>query len=223
MGGEGGTLNEEVGARAARHFFQMLGNWCWDYFKQSDLWAWELLTTRRRTAASRSIRRTCGSRVQDDDEAEAIWRDEVGLPAERIQRLGYADNYWMTGQPGPAGPDSEIFFDRGPAYGADGGPATGDDRYVEIWNLVFMQYAITNIRSKDDFDVVGELPNKNVDTGMGLERVAFIKQGVENIYETDQIRPVHRQGGRAVRSRATAPSTRTTCGCASSATTSAPR
>ena len=154
-------------------------------------WAWELLTTSEADGGLGFDPKDLWVTVfQDDDEAEAIWRDEVGLPAERIQRLGYADNYWMTGQPGPAGPDSEIFFDRGPAYGADGGPATGDDRYVEIWNLVFMQYAIANIRSKDDFDVVGELPNKNVDTGMGLERVAFLKQGVENIYEIDQIRPV---------------------------------
>ncbi|MGT2426926.1 alanine--tRNA ligase [Amnibacterium kyonggiense] len=189
------TLDIEEVGRTPRHgtFFQMLGNWSFgDYFKREAItWAWELLTTAEADGGLGFSPADLWVTVfQDDDEAEAIWRDEVGLPAERIQRLGYADNYWMTGQPGPAGPDSEIFFDRGPAYGADGGPATGDDRYVEIWNLVFMQYAITNIRSKDDFDVVGELPNKNVDTGMGLERVAFLKQGVENIYETDQIRPV---------------------------------
>ena len=112
------------------------------------------------------------------------------MPEDRIQRLGKDTNYWSTGLPGPAGPCSEIFFDRGPAYGIDGGPATDDDRYVEIWNLVFMQYEITNVRSKYDFDIVGELPAKNIDTGMGLERVAFIKQGVDNMYETDQVRPV---------------------------------
>ncbi|MDH2444321.1 alanine--tRNA ligase [Amnibacterium sp. CER49] len=189
------TLDIEEVGRTPRHgtFFQMLGNWSFgDYFKRDAIkWAWELLTTAEADGGFGFDPADLWVTVfQDDDEAEAIWRDEVGLPAERIQRLGYADNYWMTGQPGPAGPDSEIFFDRGPAYGADGGPATGDDRYVEIWNLVFMQYEIANIRSKEDFDVVRELPNKNVDTGMGLERVAFLKQGVENIYEIDQIRPV---------------------------------
>src|SRR5690606_34066149 len=91
---------------------------------------------------------------------------------------------------GPAGPCSEIFFDRGPEYGVDGGPATDDDRYVEIWNLVFMQYEIANVKSKTDFTIVGELPKKNIDTGLGLERVAFLKQGVANMYEIDQVRPV---------------------------------
>src|SRR6218665_2995458 len=98
--------------------------------------------------------------------------------------------YGSTGHPGPAGPRSEIFFDRGPAYGQEGGPATDDDRYVEIWNLVFMQYLIDSVTSKTDFRIVGELPTKNIDTGMGLERVAFIKQGVDNMYEIDQVRPV---------------------------------
>ncbi|MBN9168567.1 MAG: alanine--tRNA ligase, partial [Microbacterium sp.] len=127
---------------------------------------------------------------EDDDEAADIWHRVAGLPVERIQRLGKEDNYWSTGQPGPAGPCSEIYFDRGPAYGRDGGPAVDDNRFTEIWNLVFMQYAITNVRSKTEFDIVGELPKKNIDTGMGLERVAFIKQGVDNMYETDQVRPV---------------------------------
>jgi len=91
---------------------------------------------------------------------------------------------------GPAGPCSEIFFDRGPAYGVDGGPATDDDRYVEIWNLVFMQYLRGEGTGKNDFEILGELPNKNIDTGMGMERVAFLTQGVENMYEIDQVRPV---------------------------------
>ncbi len=127
---------------------------------------------------------------EDDDEAIAFWKQHSSLPDERIQRLGKDTNYWSTGQPGPAGPCSEIFFDRGPEYGIDGGPATDDDRYVEIWNLVFMQYQIADVRSKYDFTITGELPNKNIDTGMGLERVAFIKQGVDNMYEIDQVRPV---------------------------------
>ena len=119
-----------------------------------------------------------------------LWKSVAGSQDDRIQNLGKDSNYWSTGQPGPAGPCSEIFFDRGPSYGIDGGPATDDDRYVEIWNLVFMQYAIQNVRSKVDFDIVGELPKKNIDTGMGMERVAFIKQGVDNMYEIDQVRPV---------------------------------
>ncbi len=127
---------------------------------------------------------------EDDDEAREIWRRVAGLPDDRIQGLGKETNYWSTGQPGPAGPCSEIFFDRGPAYGIDGGPATDDDRYVEIWNLVFMQYLRGEGTGKADFDILGDLPRKNIDTGMGLERVAFLKQGVENMYEIDQVRPV---------------------------------
>lgn len=185
---------EEVG-RTARHgtFFQMLGNWSFgDYFKEGAIrYAWELLT---RTESDGGL----GFDEQDlwvtvyetDDEAEAIWRDVIGLKPERIQRLGRADNYWNTGQPGPGGPDSEIFFDRGPSFGKDGGPAVDDSRFLEIWNLVFMQDFIENIRGKTEFDIVGELPMKNIDTGMGLERVAFLKQGVDNMYESDQVRPV---------------------------------
>ena len=104
--------------------------------------------------------------------------------------MGREDNYWSTGQPGPAGPCSEIYFDRGAEFGPEGGPAVDDTRYLEIWNLVFMQYLIDNVRSKIDFDIQGELPQKNIDTGMGMERVAFIKQGVANMYEIDQVRPV---------------------------------
>ena len=104
--------------------------------------------------------------------------------------MGKSDNYWSTGQPGPAGPCSEIYYDRGPAYGVEGGPIADENRYVEIWNLVFMQYQIDNVRSKVDFDIIGELPKKNIDTGLGMERLAMILQGVENMYETDQVRPV---------------------------------
>ncbi|WES65450.1 alanine--tRNA ligase [Microbacter sp. GSS18] len=184
---------EEVG-KTARHgtFFQMLGNWSFgDYFKQGAIeYAWELLTAPEASGGLGFDERDLWVTVyEDDDEAFGLWRG-IGLPEERIQRFGAADNYWSTGQPGPAGPCSEIYFDRGPKYGRDGGPAVDDDRFTEIWNLVFMQYEITNVRSKTEFDVVGELPQKNIDTGMGLERVAFIKQGVENMYETDQVRPV---------------------------------
>lgn len=185
---------EEVG-RTARHgtFFQMLGNWSFgDYFKEGAIrYAWELLTSSESDGGFAFDEKDLWVTVYEtDDEAEAIWRDIIGLKPERIQRLGRADNYWNTGQPGPGGPDSEIFFDRGPAYGKDGGPAADDSRFLEIWNLVFMQDLIENIRGKTEFDIVGSLPMKNIDTGMGLERVAFLKQGVENMYETDQVRPV---------------------------------
>jgi alanyl-tRNA synthetase len=185
---------EEVG-RTARHgtFFQMLGNWSFgDYFKEGAIrYAWELLTSSEADGGLGFDEKDLWVTVYEtDDEAESIWRDIIGLKPERIQRLGRADNYWNTGQPGPGGPDSEIFFDRGPAYGRDGGPAVDDTRFLEIWNLVFMQDFIDNIRGKTEFDITGELPMKNIDTGMGLERVAFLKQGVENMYETDQVRPV---------------------------------
>lgn len=185
---------EEVG-KTARHgtFFQMLGNWSFgDYFKEQAIgYAWELLTSSRADGGLGFAERDLWVTVyQDDDEAAALWQKVAGLPEHRIQRLGREDNYWSTGQPGPAGPCSEIYFDRGSKYGQDGGPAVDDNRFTEIWNLVFMQDAIANVRSKVDFDIVGELPNKNIDTGMGLERVAFITQGVDNMYETDQVRPV---------------------------------
>ncbi len=125
----------------------------------------------------------------DDDEAFEIWRS-VGVPAERIVRRGKKDNFWSMGIPGPAGPCSELFYDRGPAYGREGGPEVDEDRYMEFWNLVFMQYEIADVRSKEDFRIVGELPAKNIDTGMGLERMASILQGVDNLYEIDEVRPI---------------------------------
>ncbi len=185
---------EEVG-KTPRHgtFFQMNGNFSFgDYFKEGAItYAWELLTGSESNGGLAFDEKDLWVTVyKDDDEAIDLWKRVAGLPEHRIQRLDKDTNYWSTGQPGPAGPCSEIFFDRGPKYGIDGGPATDDDRYVEIWNLVFMQYLIENVRGKVDFDIVGELPKKNIDTGMGLERVAFLKQGVENMYEIDQVRPV---------------------------------
>jgi len=188
------TLDIEEVGKTTRHgtFFQMNGNFSFgDYFKEQAIaYAWELLTTSQSDGGLGFAEKDLWVTVyQDDDEAFGYWK-ALGLPDERIQRFGKEDNYWSTGLPGPAGPCSEIYFDRGPAYGPEGGPAVDDTRYVEIWNLVFMQYLITNVRSKIDFDIVGELPKKNIDTGMGMERVAFLTQGVENMYEIDQVRPV---------------------------------
>ena len=186
---------EEVG-KTPRHgtFFQMLGNWSFgDYFKEGAItYAWELLTSSEADGGLGFDPKDLWVTVyEEDDEALELWKRIAGLPEERIQRLGKDTNYWSTGparaRPARAPRSSSTAV---PAYGIDGGPATDDDRYVEIWNLVFMQYAIDDVRSKYDFRIVGELPNKNIDTGMGLERVAFIKQGVDNMYETDQVRPV---------------------------------
>ena len=189
------TLDIEEVGKTTRHgtFFQMNGNFSFgDYFKEGAIeYAWELLTSSENSGGLGFRESDLWVTVyEEDDVAEKLWRDIAGLPAERIQRMGREDNYWSTGQPGPAGPCSEIYFDRGPAYGPEGGPAVDDNRYIEIWNLVFMQYLIDNVRSKIDFDIVGDLPSKNIDTGMGMERVAFLKQGVENMYEIDQVRPV---------------------------------
>ena len=188
------TLDIEEVGKTPRHgtFFQMNGNFSFgDYFKEGAIsYAWELLTTSEADGGYGFAEKDLWVTVyEEDDVSFDLWRRIAGLPESRIQRLGKEENYWSTGQPGPAGPDSEIFFDRGPAYGAEGGPATGDDRYVEIWNLVFMQY-LRGEGSGYDFPILGDLPQQNIDTGMGLERVAFIKQGVENIYEIDQFRPV---------------------------------
>ncbi|MCQ1947138.1 alanine--tRNA ligase [Arthrobacter sp. zg-Y1116] len=189
---------EEVG-KTARHgtFFQMAGNFSFgDYFKEEAItYAWELLTSDvEKGGYGLDPQRLWVTVYEDgderDDEARAIWRDKIGIPNDRIIGTGKADNYWNTGQAGPGGPCSEIYYDRGPAYGQEGGPAVDETRYIEIWNLVFMQYQLSAVRSKTDFDVAGELPQKNIDTGLGLERLAMILQGVENMYETDQVRPV---------------------------------
>jgi alanyl-tRNA synthetase len=180
---------EEVG-KTTRHatFFQMLGNFSFgDYFKEKAIpYAWELLTRPESEGGFGFPEERLWATVYfDDDEAAKIWRDEVGLPLSRIQYRGLNDNYWHMGVPGPGGPCSEIFYDRGPEYGREGGPEADEDRYLEVWNLVFMQDLLSAVRRKDDFDVQGELPSRNIDTGMGLERMAAILQGVDNIYEVD--------------------------------------
>jgi alanyl-tRNA synthetase len=180
---------DEVG-KTTRHatFFQMLGNFSFgDYFKEQAIpLAWELLTRPQSDGGFGFPEdRLWATVYTEDEEAQRIWRDQVGLPADRIQRRGLADNYWHMGVPGPGGPCSEIYYDRGPDYGKEGGPEVDEDRYLEVWNLVFMQYQLNAVRSKVDFDTQGELPSRNIDTGMGLERMASLLQGVDNIYEVD--------------------------------------
>jgi alanyl-tRNA synthetase len=184
------TLDIEEVGKTTRHgtFFQMLGNWSFgDYFKEGAIqFAWELLT---RPEAQGGFgfpeSRLWVTALHGDDETVGIWRDKMGVPESQIQRRGLKDNYWHMGVPGPGGPCSEIYYDRGPQYGAEGGPEADEDRYLEVWNLVFMQDMLSAVRAKDDFDIAGPLPAKNVDTGMGLERMASLLQGVDNIYEID--------------------------------------
>ncbi len=189
------TLDIDEVGKTTRHgtFFQMNGNFSFgDYFKREAIeFAWEFLTGSRESGCLGIDPQLLWVTVfENDDEAIAMWREVADIPLERIQRRGMKDNYWSTGQPGPAGPCSEIYYDRGPDYGREGGPEADEDRYIEIWNLVFMQYERGAGLGKDNFEILGELPKKNIDTGMGLERVAFLLQGVENLYEIDQVRPV---------------------------------
>ncbi|OLR91709.1 alanine--tRNA ligase [Actinokineospora bangkokensis] len=185
---------DEVG-KTTRHntFFQMAGNFSFgDYFKaQAIEHAWTLLTDSQDSGGyGFAPDRLWATVYDDDDEAIGLWRKITGLPDERIQRRDGRDNYWDMGVPGPGGPCSEIYYDRGPEHGRDGGPVADEDRYLEVWNLVFMQ----DIRGEDSpkygHKPIGTLPRKNIDTGMGIERVAALLQGVDNVYETDLIRPV---------------------------------
>ena len=185
---------DEVGI-TTRHntFFQMAGNFSFgDYFKKGAIeFAWTLLTNPQDQGGYGFDPETLWATVYlDDDEAIALWQEVAGLPLERIQRRGMDDNYWSMGIPGPCGPSSEIYVDRGPEYGVDGGPVANEDRYIEIWNLVFMQNERGEGTGKSDFEILGPLPRKNIDTGMGIERVACLLQGVDNVYETDLLRPV---------------------------------
>lgn len=189
------TLDIDEVGKTTRHgtFFQMNGNFSFgDYFKKEAIaFAWELLTNPLEDGGlGFDPERLWATVYEDDDESIGYWLEQTSIPPQRIQRRGMADNYWSTGQRGPAGPCSEIYYDRGPDYGVEGGPEADEDRYIEIWNLVFMQYERADGGTKDHFEILGDLPKKNIDTGMGLERVAFLLQGVENIYEIDQIRPL---------------------------------
>jgi alanyl-tRNA synthetase len=185
---------DEVGI-TTRHntFFQMAGNFSFgDYFKRGAIeLAWTLLTNPVGDGGyGFDPERLWATVYLDDDEAVGLWQEVAGLPAERIQRRGMADNYWSMGIPGPCGPSSEIYYDRGPEFGVDGGPVANEDRYLEIWNLVFMQNERGEGPAKEGYEILGPLPRKNIDTGMGVERVAFLLQGVHNVYETDLLRPV---------------------------------
>jgi alanyl-tRNA synthetase len=178
------TVDIDVVGTTERHctFFEMLGNFSFgDYFKAEAIpFAWELVA---------EVLGIDGDRLwvtvhESDDQAEQIWKDAVGVPPSRIQRLG-DDNFWKMGPTGPCGPSSELFFDKGASYGAEGGPAFGGpERYIEIWNLVFMQY------NRNEDGTTDDLPRPSIDTGAGLERILPVLQGVDSIFDTDLFRPM---------------------------------
>jgi alanyl-tRNA synthetase len=178
------TADIEILGTTARHlsFFEMLGNFSFgDYFKEKAIpYAWELITEHFHLDPER----LWVTVHESDDEAAEIWLDIVGVAPSRLQRRD-RDNFWQMGVPGPAGPSSEIFFDKGPRFGPEGGPIVDEERFVEFWNLVFMQYV-----QDEPYHVVGDLPMKSIDTGMGLERMAVLLQGVDSIFETDTLRAV---------------------------------
>ena len=184
------TLDIDEVGKTTRHasFFQMCGNFSFgDYFKEGAIsLAWELLTRPINDGGYGFPEDRLWVTVYlDDDEAADIWHKKIGIPRERIQRRDMADNFWSMGVPGPCGPCSEMYYDRGPAYGAEGGPIADENRYLEVWNLVFMQNERGAGGGKDSYPILGELPAKSIDTGLGLERTAALLQGVENIYEID--------------------------------------
>ncbi|MDI2130093.1 alanine--tRNA ligase [Yinghuangia seranimata] len=182
------TVDIENVGRTNRHatFFEMLGNFSFgDYFKADAIaFAWELMTE----GFGLPEDRLWITVYKDDDEAERLWR-AIGVPASRIQRLGMADNYWSMGVPGPSGPSSEIAYDRGPAFGPEGGPAVDGERYVELWNLVFMSDVRGEGPEEEGYPVLGPLARKSIDTGLGLDRLAAVLQDVPNVVGTDLLRP----------------------------------
>ncbi|MGV9533283.1 alanine--tRNA ligase [Streptosporangium sandarakinum] len=189
------TLDIDEVGKTTRHgtFFQMNGNFSFgDYFKEEAIkLAWSLSTTPvDQGGYGLDPERIWATVYHDDEEAYALWREVVGIPEQRLVRRGKSDNFWSMGVPGPCGPCSELFYDRGPAYGPPGGPEVDEDRYLEFWNLVFMQFERGEGVGKDDYPILGELPLRNIDTGMGLERMAALLQGVDNIYEIDETKPI---------------------------------
>lgn len=208
------TLDIDEVGKTTRHctFFQMLGNFSFgDYFKAEIIpWTWEFLTGSVEQGnlgfdPERIWVSVLGpgfhpAYPEGDIEAREIWRS-LGLPDERIVGRNLKENYWHMGVPGPGGPDSEIFFDCGPEFGPAGGPDVNEDRYLEIWNNVFQQEELSTIRAKDDFDLARPLPSKNIDTGAGLERIAYLLQGVRNIYEIDEVFPAIEHAARLAEKR----------------------
>jgi len=188
------TIDIDIIGTTQRHlsFFEMLGNFSFgDYFKEKAIpWSYEFVTEMLGLPPERlwfTVHET-------DDEAHEIWVDGVGVAADRVQRGG-RDNFWQMGIPGPCGPSSELFYDKGDEFGEPGGPIGGDeDRYVEIWNLVFMQ----NIQD-EPYHVIGDLPAKNIDTGMGLDRIAAVMQDVSSVFDIDTTREVLRTAERYTR------------------------
>lgn len=188
------TLDIDEVGKTTRHgtFFQMVGNFSFgDYFKEEAIhYAWDLLTLPRDKGGYGFDPDTIWvTTYTDDEEARSLWKNE-GFNPEHMEILGMEDNFWTTGGPGPGGPCSEIYVDRGPEYGVEGGPSADENRYIEIWDLVFENYEVDNVKSKTDLHIVGELEHKNIDTGAGLERLAYLLQGKQNIYETDEVYPV---------------------------------
>ena len=188
------TLDIDEVGKTTRHgtFFQMPGTFSFgDYFKEEAIhYAYELLTTPQdKGGYGFDPEKLWMTTFTDDEEARSMWKNE-GVDPEHIQIMGMEDNFWTTGGPGPGGPCSEIYVDRGPEFGVEGGPIADENRYIEIWDLVFENYEVDNVKSKTDLHIVGELENKNIDTGAGLERLAYLMQGKNNIYETDEVYPV---------------------------------
>ncbi|MDP9395008.1 MAG: alanine--tRNA ligase [Actinomycetota bacterium] len=189
------TLDIDEVGRTTRHgsFFQMAGNFSFgNYFKrEAARFAWDLVTSSQNAGGFGLDESKLWVTVyHDDDEAFGIWRKDIGVDESRIVRRGMKDNFWSMGVPGPCGPCSEIYIDRGPDYGPEGGPEVDEDRFLEFWNLVFMQYERGPGGDKEGYPILGDLPAKNIDTGLGLERLAYILQGVDNLYEIDEVYPV---------------------------------
>src|SRR3954447_20272112 len=191
------TLDIDEVGKTTRHgtFFQMNGNFSFgDYFKHGAIeLAWDLST---KPVADGGFgldgERIWPTVYLDDDEAFDIWQRVIGIPKDRIVRRGKEDNTWDMGIPGPAGTCSELFYDRGDDYGKEGGPEVDEDRYLEFWNLVFMECERGKSTGphKGDYEILGDLPKKNIDTGMGMERMAALLQGVDNLYEIDETKPI---------------------------------
>src|SRR5579862_8414492 len=189
-GGKHNDLDNVGYTRRHHTFFEMLGNFSFgDYFKKDAIaYAWELITKDYGLPKEKLYVTV----FREDDDAEELWQKVAGVPKDRIFRLGEKDNFWQMGETGPCGPCSEIHFDFGPEAGVGSFPDDPGERFVEIWNLVFMQY------DRDEQGTLNPLPRPSIDTGMGLERIAAVKQGVLSNYDTDLIKPIVLQAGELI-------------------------